>query len=104
MSEEITIDLRESERKLSVELDDEQREQLIETRDHHEKPYMREKAAAILKVADNWSARAVALHGLHKQRRPNSVREWIHQFRDEGIDGLEIKEGRGRKPAFSPET
>jgi hypothetical protein len=104
MSDEILIDLSESERKLSVDLDEQQREELVEVRDHHDKPYMREKAAAILKVADNWSARAVAKYGLHKTRRPNTVRDWIHQYRNGGIDKLTISEGRGRKPAFSPEV
>ena len=103
MSAQATIDLSDDPRKLSVELDRQDREELLETRDHHPKPYMREKAAAILKVGvDNWSARSVARFGLLRKRRPNTVRDWIHTYKDEGLDGLEVSEGRGRKPAFSP--
>jgi hypothetical protein len=99
----ITIDVSDSGRKLSLDLEEAERQRLEKIRDRHPKPYLREKAAALLKVDANWSARAVALHGLHRQRRPNTVRNWIHVYRDEGIEGLKINEGRGRKPAFSPE-
>ena len=36
---------------LQLSLSETQRESLLEVRDHHDKPYMREKAAAVLKVA-----------------------------------------------------
>ena len=39
-------------------------------RDHHSKPYVRERAAAILKVAEGQSIRQVALNGLLKRREP----------------------------------
>jgi transposase len=92
---------------LHVDLSEEQRDELIDVRDHHEKPYMREKAAAVLKVAgllegEGQSARQVALHGLLRERRPNTVRDWVHTYREEGIDGFLVEEGRGQKPAFSP--
>jgi transposase len=45
----------------------------------------------------------VALHGLLRERRPNTVRGWIHAWREEGIDGFVVEEGRGQKPAFSPD-
>ena len=69
---------------------------------------MREKAAAVLKVAgppgeEGQSARQVALHGLLRERRPNTVRSWIHAWPEEGIDGFVVEEGRGQKPAFSPD-
>jgi hypothetical protein len=38
-------------RPLHVDISKEQRSELIDVRDHHEKPHMREKAAAVLKVA-----------------------------------------------------
>jgi transposase len=76
--------------------------QLSRTRDHHEKPYMRVKAAAILKVASGESMRAVALHGLLKPVAEETVRQWIDTYLSEGIAGLLVKPGRGRKPAFSP--
>ena len=64
--------------------------------------YMREKAGALLKIAEGQSAHAVALSGLLKPRRPDTVYEWLDRYEAEGIAGLEIRNGRGRKPAFSP--
>ncbi len=58
---------------IEVTLSEQQREDLLDVRDHHEKPYMRERAAAVLKVAGppgekGQSARQVALHGLLRER------------------------------------
>jgi transposase len=44
----------------------------------------------------------VGLHRLLKHRRPDTVYEWVRRYRAEGIGGLAVKPGRGRKPAFSP--
>jgi hypothetical protein len=64
--------------KLRLELTTQEVLDLEEIRDQASKPYLRERAAAILKIAQGNSGREVALHG------------------------LEIKPGRGRKPAFFP--
>jgi transposase len=80
----------------------EQRAELEWARDHHAKSYVREPAAAILKVAGGQSIRQVALDGLLKRREPETVKEWIVRYMAEGLDGLLVKPGRGRKPAFSP--
>lgn len=88
--------------KLQLDLDDHEREKLVYIRDHHEKPYMRERSAAVLKIAAGASAAEVARNGLLRSRRPNTVRGWFHRYVEEGIEGLHIREGRGRKPAFSP--
>ena len=87
---------------LTIELTDEQRQELENIRDTHEKPYLRERATAILKIAAGQSGRAVALHGLLKKRHPDTVYEWVHRWEAEGVNGLSLREGRGRKPAFSP--
>lgn len=88
---------------LELTLDDEmERRELEKIRDHHPKPYVRERAAAILKIADHMSGREVALHGLLKPRCPDSIYDWVKDYRREGVKGLVIKPGRGRKPAFSP--
>lgn len=86
----------------ALALSDAQRQALEQTRDHHAKPYMREHAAAILKVASGDSIRHVALSGLLKPRHPDTVRAWIRRFQAEGIAGLRVRPGGGRKPAFSP--
>ena len=81
---------------------DNQRIELELIRDNHEKPYMREKASALLQIADGKSPHAVALHGLLKPRDPDAVYRWLNRYEIEGAKGLLVKDGRGRKPAFSP--
>lgn len=87
---------------LIIELTEAQRAELEDVRDHHPKPYMRERAAAILKIADGLSGREVARHRLLRPHWPDTIYEWVKRYRAEGIKGLEIRPGRGRKPAFSP--
>jgi len=87
---------------LTIELTSEQRRELEYVRDHHEKPYVRERAAALLKIGDGMSGRQVALHGLLRERDPDSVYSWFHAYQAEGLSGWRIRSGRGRKPAFSP--
>lgn len=89
---------------LTLDLSDEERDQLEQARDHHEKPYVRERATALLKIADGQSGREVAREGLLKERKPDTVYDWFHRYKEEGFEGLFIREGRGRKPAFSPRT
>lgn len=81
---------------------EEEKAELEAVRDGHEKPYMREKAGALLKIADGQSPHAVALHGLLKPRDPDAVYGWLDNYEAEGVAGLLVKSGRGRKPAFSP--
>ena len=87
---------------LSIDLTVEQTSELMYARDHHAKPYVRERCAAILKIAKGMSGRQVALGGLLKKRAPDTVYTWFHRYEEEGLTGLLIKPGRGRKPAFSP--
>lgn len=83
-------------------LTDEQRQALLRTRDTDPRAYLRERAAALLKIADGMSAPRVARAGLLRHRRQATVYEWLDRFRAEGLAGLVIRPGRGRKPAFSP--
>lgn len=80
----------------------EQVEELTRTRNRHPKAYVREKAAALLKVNQGQSIRQVALHGLPKRRSEHTVKGWIVGYLAEGMAGLRVKAGRGRKPAFFP--
>ena len=79
-----------------------QREALERMRDHDPTPYKRERAAAILKIAQGEIAEHVARTGLYKSRDPDTVRRWLDRFLAGGAAGLTIRPGRGRKPAFSP--
>jgi hypothetical protein len=89
---------------LAIYLTAKQKQELEQIRDSHEKAYLRERAAAILKIAAGQSGRQVALNGLLKRRKPATLYEWVNRYEDEGAAGLKNKAGRGRKPAFSPST
>lgn len=83
--------------KLTLSLD--QRCCLEEARKKHPRPYVRERALAILLVADGRSTRSVAAF---LSRSLDTVRRWIQTYLQGGIAGLRVRPGRGRKPAFSP--
>ena len=80
----------------------EQRDELEDVREHHAKAYMRERAAALIKIADGASPHHVALNGLLKPREPDTVYNWLNRYEAEGIAGLSIRNGRGRRAAFFP--
>jgi len=74
------------------------------------KPYLRERARAILLVADaraillvadGQEGQAVAKH-LRVRVHRTTIGEWVKRFQAEGVAGLKIKTGRGRKPIFFP--
>jgi hypothetical protein len=87
---------------LELDLSKEEREELEQIRDHHPKPYMRERATALLKIADGWSGLRVSREGLLKPRDPDTIYRWVRRYKEEGVAGLEIQKGRGRKPAYFP--
>jgi hypothetical protein len=83
-------------------LTEKEQKELEMVRDKHEKPYMREKASALLKIAAGRSPHQVAIGGLLKPRDPDAIYDWLDRYEAEGVKGLEVKDGRGRKPVFSP--
>jgi len=87
---------------LKLVLTPDQVRELETVRDTDPLPYRRERAAALLKIADAHSGRAVALSGLLKPRQPDTIYAWVKLYRTEGVAGLSIHPGRGRPPAFSP--
>jgi transposase len=89
-------------RYIRVQLTEVQRQELSHTRSHHAKAFMRERAAAVLKVADGGLVQTVAATGLLKRHEPETVKHWIDRYLEAGLGGWQIKRGRGRKPKFSP--
>lgn len=85
-----------------LDLSAEQRQELETLRDRSRLPYLRERAAALLKIADGMAPLAVAQHGLLRPRDSDTIYRWLGRYRREGLAGLHIRTGRGRKPAFSP--
>jgi hypothetical protein len=86
----------------SVTFSPAQVQELEQVRDHHPKAYVRVKAAGILKVWQGASRRQVAKSGLLKSVRRETVQAWIVRYQHDGVAGLLVQPGRGRKPAFSP--
>lgn len=89
-------------RHIRIQLTEAQRQELVQVRGHHTKAYLRERAAAVLKVADGALVQQVATTGLLKRHEPETVRGWINRYLTAGLAGWQIKSGRGRKPQFSP--
>src|SRR5947207_1595490 len=72
----------------TLELTDEQRAELERYRDHDGRPYVRERCAALLKVAAHRSPHWVARHGLLKPRDPDTVYGWLTGYQRTGVAGL----------------
>ena len=87
---------------LVVVLTTAQRAELLAARDHDPRPYVRERASGVLKVADGASVRQVAHTGLLRWRRPETVRAWIGRYQQAGLAGFDVAPGRGRKPVHFP--
>ena len=85
-----------------LDLSADQRAELEDLRDHSPLPYLRERAAALLKIADGMPPLEVARHGLFRPRDSDTIYRWLGRYRKQGLAGLRIRQGRGRKPAFSP--
>ena len=80
----------------------EQEKELRKVRDQHPKPYMREKAAILLKIAAGMSPHMASQEGGLKEHHPDTIYKWMDWYQTAGIQRLEVQPGRGRKPAFSP--
>ena len=78
----------------------EERKELEQIRDRHRKPYMRERASALLQVADGKTPLSVAKNGLLKHRDPDTVYGWVHRYQELGCGGLVQRSRRSR--SFPP--
>lgn len=72
----------------TLTLAEEERAALLYQRDHHPKPYVRERCAALLKIADGQAPHAVAQAGLLRQRDPDTVYAWLDHYLDAGLLGI----------------
>ncbi len=64
-------------------------------RDHDSRLFVRERAAAILKIADGRSPHWVAKNGLLRPRDPDTVYSWLALFKAESVKGLEAHQHGG---------
>jgi transposase len=74
----------------------EQRRELVAIRDRDRRAYLRERAAALLQIADGASAHQVALHGLFRPRDPDTVYDWLNRYQQTGAAGLVQRPRRHR--------
>ena len=72
----------------TLALTEEQHQELVRLRDHDRRPYVRERGAALLKIADGQSPHQVATHGLLKPRDPDTVYAWLDHYQASGTAGL----------------
>lgn len=75
-------------RKRTLTLSSSQHENLSWHRNHDGRPYVRERCAAMLKIAHGDTPHRVAKHGLLKLRDPDTVYAWLDRYEAEGLDGL----------------
>lgn len=64
----------------TLELSSEERAALEQVRDRDQRAYLRERAAALLKIADGQAPYRVARHGLLKPRHPETVYGWLNDY------------------------
>ena len=72
----------------TLSLTEEQRQELLRLRDHDARPYVRERGAALLKIAEGDTAHRVAKRGLLKPRDPDPVSSWLDLYQASGAQGL----------------
>ena len=72
----------------TLDLTESQAQELRHHRDHDPRPYVRERCAALLKIADGMSPHAVALHGLLKRRKPDTVYAWLDFYEIIGFQSV----------------
>jgi hypothetical protein len=78
-----------------------QQKELERCRDHDLRPDIRERCAAVLKIAAGQSAHAVAQGGLLKRRDPDTVYSWLHRYEERGLEGLQSgRQGGNRRHPF----
>ena len=72
----------------TLTLTDDRRVELLALRDRDPRPYVRERAAALLKVADGATPHRVARRGLLRPRDPDTVYAWLDRYEGEGVAGV----------------
>ena len=79
----------------TLKLSQEEEANLQEQRDHNPRPYVRERCAALLKIARGKSAYWVSQHGLLQKRDPDTVYNWLNIYQTEGLVGLIARQHGG---------
>jgi hypothetical protein len=80
--------LEKSQHRWKLELSEPEQITLREGMHHHPHADVRERCAALLKIAEGSSPHWVALHGLLFARDPESIYQWLTWYRQEGLAGI----------------
>ena len=72
-----------------------QRPPLTDHRDHDQRPYVRERCAALLKVADGLCPHAVARSALLRPPDPHTLYFWLDLYKVGGIESLSAHQQGG---------
>lgn len=89
-----------SRRKRVLELSEAERLTLEQARDYHPLPYVRERAAALLRIAAGEAAYQVAVTGILKPHHPETIYSWLNRYEQRGVACL--RQPARHKRAFSP--
>jgi len=87
--------------RLTLELTAEQRRELEQVRDRDARPYLRERGAALLKIAAGQAPYRVAREGLHKPPKPDTVYSWLAKYEAGGLPAL-VQQPRGHRGLSPP--
>jgi transposase len=88
-------------KRYEIVLSEEEKQKLESWVKNPPKPYLRERARAILKVSQGETIQSTT-EELRVRVHRNAVSAWVKRFLSERVPGLKIKIGRGRKSVFSP--
>jgi hypothetical protein len=82
----------------TLTLTEAQSQELKQHRDHDPRFWMRERCAALLKIAEGKSPHWVARNGLLKPRDPDTVYAWLNIYEGKGVQGLiQRTQGQNRR-------
>lgn len=88
-------------KRIRLELSEREQEALERWRRNPPRPYLRDRAIALLRVAAGEPLMKVG-PSLRTPVHRVTVAAWVERYQAEGLAGLKVKPGRGRKAAFSP--
>jgi hypothetical protein len=72
----------------TLTLTEAQRQELLHHRDHDPRPYVRERCAALVKIADGLAPPAIARQGGLRLRDPDTVYAWLDRYQADGLAGV----------------
>lgn len=81
----------------TLKLSAEQQQALSTLRDQTKEETVRERCAALLKIAQGVSAHQVAQQGLLRRRDPDTVYKWLDIYEAEGMAGLQAHRHGGKR-------